>query len=216
MERAGVADSAKPDEVDIQVQRPGLLRRLYVWMLHWADTRYGSAALAAVSFTESSFFPIPPDPLLMAVTLARPGRAWFYGLLCTFSSVLGGLLGYWIGLAFMETVGKPIVEFYGQWPLFLELQERFQEYGFFAVLIAALTPIPYKVFTIASGACVLSLPTFVAASLLGRGLRFLTVAFLIGYFGEPIRRFIDRYFNLLCFLFLALLILGFLALRVFK
>ena len=194
--------------------RSGPLRSLYDWVMRWADTRYGSSVLAGVSFAESSFFPIPPDPLLMAVTLARPRRALFFAALCTGASVLGGLFGYWIGWAAMESLGKPILEFYGKVELFQELQEKFQQYGFFAVLLAALTPIPYKVFTIASGAGSLALSTFLCASLLGRGLRFFAVSLLIGYYGEPIRRFIERYFNLFCFLFLALLVLGFVVVKV--
>ena len=198
---------------DVDPPRPGILRRIYDWVLGWADTPYGTPVLAVVSFTESSFFPIPPDPLLMALTLARPRRAAFYAMVCTVTSVLGGLMGYWIGLGAMEWLGKPILEFYGRSGDFAALQEKYQNYAFLTILGAALTPIPYKVFTIAAGACRVAIPTLIFASLLGRGLRFFAVALLLGAFGKPMRNFIDRYFNLLCALFFLVLILGFIAVK---
>ena len=192
-----------------------LLRRLYNWVLHWADTPYGTPALATISFAESSFFPIPPDPLLLALTLGRPRRWFTYALVCTSASVLGGLLGYWIGYAAFTAIGDRIIDFYGLQEGIEELQSKFNEWGFAAVLGAALTPIPYKLITITAGTCTLDLSTFVVASVVGRGLRFFVVALLVGLFGEPIRGFIDRYFNLLCLLFFVILILGFVVIRVF-
>ncbi|MGE3164985.1 MAG: YqaA family protein [Planctomycetota bacterium] len=189
------------------------MRRLYDWVLSWAETRYGTPALALVSFTESSFFPIPPDPLLMALSLGRPKRSAVYATICTVASVLGGLLGYWIGLEAFEYVGRPIVDFYGKHDIYQGLQAKFTEYGFLTILTVALTPIPYKVFTIAAGSFHLDLPTFIAASILGRGLRFYAVGILIQCFGEPIRAFIDRYFEWLAVLFTVLLITGFLVLK---
>lgn len=190
-------------------RRPGWLRRLYDWVLHWAHTPYGAPALAVISFCESSFFPIPPDPLLIAMGIARPRRAVAYAVLCTVASVLGGLLGYLIGALLYDTVGVQILKFYGKTETFEDLTVRFAEAGFFAVLIAALTPIPYKVFTIAAGVASLPLPIFVGASILGRGLRFVAEGWLIGRYGEPIQGFIDRWFPWLAWLFIVLGIAGF-------
>lgn len=209
--RRSVSDDATQSSAP--APRKGILRRLYQWVLSWADTRYGVPALGLVSFTESSFFPIPPDPLLMALCLGRPRRSIGYATLCTVASVLGGLLGYWIGLAAFDLLGRPIVEFYGKEELYQGLQTKFAEYGFLTILTVALTPIPYKVFTIAAGSFQLDLTTFVLASILGRGLRFYAVGLLIQWFGEPIRIFIDRYFEWLAVLFTVMLIAGFLIIK---
>ena len=203
-----------PNEPPDSTTKRSWLRRLYEWVLHWADTAYGVPALGVVSFTESSFFPIPPDPLLMALTLGRPRRWLWFATVCTATSVLGGLFGYWIGHEALDKIGRPMLELNGAWDNFVVWKERFQSYGFWAVLGAALTPIPYKIFTIAAGAGDLALPTFIVASFIGRGVRFFVVALLIGLFGEPIRGFIDRYFNLLCLAFFALLVLGFVVIKV--
>ena len=182
----------------------GPVRRLYDWVLHWAHTPYGAIALTLVSFFESSVFPIPPDPLLIALGISRPQRAMWYGLLCTAASVLGGLLGYAIGGILYESIGQGILELYGKEELFAAVSEKFTEAGFFAVLIAAFTPIPYKVFTIAAGVAGLPLSVFVSASLIGRGGRFLAVSWLVAHYGEPIRVFIDRWFTWLTWLFVLL------------
>ncbi|MFQ5653221.1 MAG: YqaA family protein [Planctomycetota bacterium] len=190
-------------------RRKGILRRLYDWVLHWAHTPYGTPALAILSFTESSFFPLPPDPLLLALSVARPRRSIFYAFVCTTASVLGGLFGYWIGMVAMDSIGMPLLEAYGQLENFERTQQTFQSYGFLAILGAALTPIPYKVFTIAAGSCDLAISTFVVASILGRGLRFFAEGLLILLFGASIQRLIDRYFDVASLIFLALLVLGF-------
>ena len=207
-----VESSSKPPLAPLK--RPGPIRRLYDWVLHWAYTPYGAPALAVISFCESSFFPIPPDPLLMAMGISRPERAVRYGVLCTIGSVLGGLLGYAIGVYLFDAIGLPILEAYGLETKFEELKGEFAKAGFIAVLIAALTPVPYKVFTIASGCAGLSIPIFVSASLLGRGLRLITEAWLVGHFGEPIRGFIDRWFTWLAWGFIAVGLGGFLLLKV--
>ena len=191
----------------------GLFRRLYDWVLHWAHTPYGSPALAIISFCESSFFPIPPDPLLLAMGISRPRRAVWYGVLCTLASVAGGILGYWIGAGLFELIGEPILAAYGLEEKFETLSVDFAEAGFFAVLIAALTPIPYKVFTIAAGAAGLSLPVFIGASLLGRGVRFIAEGWLVGRYGEPIRGFIDRWFVWLAWGFVIVGLGGFLLVK---
>ena len=207
-------DSTSAAAGDSPPARSGIVRRLYDWVLHWAHTPYGAPALFLISFCESSFFPIPPDPLLLAMGISRPRRAIWYGVLCTIASVLGGLLGYAIGVYLYDAIGVPILEAYGLVEKFEELKGDFTQAGFIAVLIAALTPVPYKVFTIASGGAALSLPIFISASLLGRGLRFITEAWLVGRFGEPIRGFIDRWFTWLAWGFIVLGVGGFLLVKV--
>ncbi|MEM7168467.1 MAG: YqaA family protein [Planctomycetota bacterium] len=211
-ETAPEPTSVAPTEPE---KRPGLLRRLYNWVLHWADTRYGTPALAGISFTESSFFPIPPDPLLIALAIGKRERSLWYAFVCTVSSVLGGLLGYWIGASLFDLFGTKIIEFYGAEKLFGDLQEDFKTWGFWAILGAALTPMPYKVFTIAAGACGLNLWTFTIASVVGRGARFFTVALLIRIFGEKIRDFIERRFDLVAILFMIALVGGFVVVKLF-
>ena len=189
------------------------LRSLYDWTLHWADTRYGVAALAVVAFAESSFFLVPPDLLLIALGAGRPKRAFLFALVAMIFSVLGGLFGYLLGAMFMETVGNAIVNFYHLTEQFEWVSERYHEAAFWAVFTAGLTPIPYKVFTIAAGAVGISIPGFVMASILGRGLRFFAVGALLFFFGAPVRSFIDRYFDRLAILFTILLVGGFLLVK---
>lgn len=193
------------------IQR-GPLRRLYDWVLHWAHTRWGTPALAAVSFAESSFFPIPPDPLLMALALGRPQRAWAFAGICTAASVAGGLAGYAIGFAGWSLVGD---WFFAHVPgvtpeAFARVESLYLRWDFWAVFLAGLTPIPYKVFTLSSGVFAINLPVFLLASGLSRGLRFTIEAALIHFFGQSITAFIDRWFNALSLLFGLLLIGGFL------
>jgi membrane protein YqaA with SNARE-associated domain len=192
--------------------RTNVIRRLYDWVLHWADTRHGPAALGALSFAESSVFPIPPDPLLMALSLGAPKRAFRFALLTTVASLAGGILGYLLGAWGWQVVGPLFFEYVpGVTPeAFERVRALYERWDFWAVFLAGLTPIPYKVFTLSSGVFAISFPIFVVASFLSRGLRFFVVAGLIYAFGEPIARFIDRYFNLLTWAFAALLIGGFL------
>jgi membrane protein YqaA with SNARE-associated domain len=167
-------------------------------------------ALFVIAFAESSFFPIPPDVLLMALALGKTQTAFRFALICSVGSVLGGLAGYCIGWQLMEAVGQPILELYNVQDKFAQVQQQFLEYGGWAVAIAGFTPIPYKVFTIASGAAQLSLPTFLLASVLSRSARFFLVSGLIYYFGPRIKAFIDKYFNILTIVFTVLILLGFL------
>ena len=190
-----------------------LMRRLYDWVLHWAETPYGTLALVLLAFAESSFFPVPPDVLLIALAISIPRRAFFYATAAAVASVLGGILGYFIGMALMEVVGWKIIHFYHAEDLFEQLFETFKRYNFWAVLTAALTPIPYKVFTISAGAAKAQFSIFMIASVLGRSLRFFTVSALIYFFGKRIKDFIDRYFNLLSVLFVILLIGGFVLIK---
>ena len=194
-------------------QKRSILRRMYDWVLSWANSAYGTVALFLVSFAESSFFPIPPDPLLLALAVGRKERSLFYGAVCTVGSVLGGLFGYWIGAVAMDSVGQWIVDTYSLQGAFDNLQGTFEEYSFLAILAAAVTPIPYKVFTIAAGACALPLTPFVVASVAGRGFRFMLEAVLIFFYGPPIRAFIERYFDRIAWLFLGLLVIGFLVIK---
>lgn len=190
------------------------LKRLYQWVLHWADTPYGVPALFMLAFAESSFFPIPPDVLLIALALSKPRRSLRYAAVCSVGSVLGGMLGYGIGYFFQETVGQPIINFYHAQAAFAKVQGFYQQNAFFYILAAAFTPIPYKVFTIAGGICQIGFwQDMVLGSLIGRSLRFFLVAGLFYFFGPPIKQFIDRYFELLTVLFGILLIGGFLAIK---
>ena len=190
------------------------LRRLYDWVLHWADTPYAAPALFLLAFSESSFFPVPPDVLLIALVMGARRRWFQYALLCTIASILGGLAGYGIGYWLMDTVGQRIIAFYHAQEYYRQVMEWYSRYDYWIVFIAALTPIPYKVFTIASGAFHMNIPGFTVISMLGRGMRFFLVAGLLFWFGPPIQRFIDRYFNVLSFLFVILLIGGFLVIKI--
>ncbi|MCK6482911.1 MAG: DedA family protein [Phycisphaerae bacterium] len=184
-------------------------RRLYDWVLHWADTPYGVPALFLLSFAESSFFPIPPDVLLIALVLGRPARAFYFAAVCTVASAAGGVAGYGIGWALMDTVGQRIIDFYHAQDYWVKVTAWYAAYDFWIVFVAAFTPIPYKVFTIASGAFHMNLLGFAAVSIVGRGMRFFIVAALLYHFGPPMKRLIDKYFDLLCVLFVVLLIGGF-------
>lgn len=189
------------------------LRRLYDWVLHWANTRYATPALAGISFAESSFFPIPPDVLQIALSLSIPRRSFYYAAVSSVASVLGGMVGYAIGCFLMDIVGWPILQFYGLENNYETVKGLFHRYDAWAVAIAGFTPIPFKLFTIASGAFSIDFGVFVIASMLSRSARFFLVAFLIYTFGKPIKIFIDKYFNLLTWAFMALFVLGFVAIK---
>lgn len=190
-----------------------MLRKLYDWVMHWAETPYGVPAIFLLAFAESSFFPVPPDVLLIALAMGMPSKALYFALVCSVGSILGGMFGYLIGFGFYETLGKPIVEFYQFGDKFEYIKNLYNTYAAWAVGIAGFTPIPYKVFTITAGVCQINFPIFVLASAVSRSARFFIVAGLIWIFGPQIKAFIDRYFNLLSVIFVALLILGFLVLK---
>ena len=185
------------------------IRRLYDWVLHWADTKYGTPALSALSFAESSFFPIPPDPLLLALSVGRPDKALRFAFYTSLFSVLGGILGYAIGMFFMDTVGFRILEFYGVMDNYETIKQLYQKHDAWAVAIAGFTPLPYKVFTIAAGAFDINLLIFVLASAFSRSARFFIEAGLVWKFGPSIKDFIDKYFNLLSIAFVVCLVGGF-------
>ena len=186
-----------------------MLKRLYDWTIRMATDRHAMWALAAVAFIESSIFPIPPDVLMIPMILARPERAWRIAMVALIASVLGGMLGYGIGAVAFEQVGRPILESLGKDAAMAEFNQRFNEMGFWAVLGAGVTPFPYKVITIMSGWTGMPLGTFVATSVLARGIRFFLVAALLWRFGEPIRDFIERRLGLVTLAFFVLLVGGF-------
>ena len=189
------------------------LRKLYDWVLHWAETPYAVPALIILAFAESSFFPIPVDVLLIAMALSIPKYSFRYAAYTSLFSVLGGIGGYIIGYYFMQYIGNLIIGFYGYEDHYNALAQTFQEHNFIAILVAALTPIPYKVFTITAGAANANFMEFMGASILGRSLRFFAVSALIYYFGERIKDFIDRYFNFLSIIFAVLLVGGFVLIK---
>jgi membrane protein YqaA with SNARE-associated domain len=190
-----------------------MFRRLYHWVLHWADTPYGTWALFLLAFAESSFFPIPPDVLLIALCVARPERSFRYALVSAVGSVLGGCLGYLIGWQFMASLGNRIVAFYGLTDKVAYIETLYRTYDAWAVGIAGFTPIPYKVFTIAAGMFKINFIVFVLASLVSRSARFFIVGGLIYLFGPRIQRFIDRYFDILAVSFTVLLVGGFVLIK---
>lgn len=185
-----------------------IVRRLYDWVLSWAETPYGVPALGLLAFAEASFFPVPPDVLLIALCLAIPTRSYRFALVASLGSVAGGILGYAIGWGAWDALSP---YFYLYVPGFSaegfgQVKALFDQYDFWTVFAAGFTPIPYKIFTIASGAFQINFPVFAVASLVSRGLRFFLVAALFYYLGRPARALIEKYFNLLTILFLIVLI----------
>ena len=190
-----------------------MLRQLYDWVMGLAAHKHAQWILAIVAFAESAFFPIPPDVMLIPMTLAQRKRAWRYAFICTLASVLGGMFGYAIGYLLFDSIGKLLVAFYGMERGFETLKNWFAEYGLIIVFVAGFTPIPYKVFTISSGLTGVSFPLFVIGSFVSRGLRFLIVCGLVYWFGPPIKAFIERYLGILTFVATAILVGGFVLLK---
>jgi membrane protein YqaA with SNARE-associated domain len=197
------------------LKKPGFLRRLYDWVLHWAETPFGPLALGLLCAAEASFFPVPPDPLLMALCLGAAKRSLRFAAIATGASVVGGIAGYWIGAGAWHLLGDFFFHYVpGVTPeSFESVRALYDRYDFWAVFVAGLTPIPYKVFTLSGGVFAINFPIFVLASVLSRGLRFFLVAGLIYRFGAPVNRFIDRYFNILTWVFGILIVLGFLVVK---
>jgi membrane protein YqaA with SNARE-associated domain len=190
-----------------------MIRKLYDWTLSLAGHPRALWALAIIAFVESSFFPIPPDVLMIPMIIAAPTRAFRIAAVATVASVLGGLFGYAIGALLFETVGQPILDFYGKADAFDSFATRYNDWGAWAVLIAGVTPFPFKVITVASGATGLSLPVFILSAVLARALRFFVVAALLWKFGPPIRDFIEKRLGLMFAIFCVLLIGGFYLVR---
>jgi membrane protein YqaA with SNARE-associated domain len=190
-----------------------MLRRLYDRIMQLAEGPEAMKWLALVSFAESSFFPVPPDAMIVPMVLARPERAWRIAAVCTVASVIGGFFGYGIGYFLFETIGQRIVDFYGLQPAFLKFDQEFQQWGLWIILIKGLTPIPYKIVTIASGVAHFDLLVFALASLATRGARFFLVAALLRAFGPPLRTFIERYLTLVTTGLALMVVAGFVVLK---
>ncbi len=190
-----------------------MLKRLYHWTLAKAAHPLAERWLAFIAFIESSFFPIPPDIMLIPMCLARPDKAFRYAFICTIASVLGALLGYAIGYWLFASIGAPILDFYGLSGEFTAFSQRFNEQGWLIVLAAGFTPLPFKVITIAAGATAMPLHVLIIAAIIARSARFFLVAALLWKFGEPIKGLIDRYFGILTTAVLVLGIGGFVAVR---
>lgn len=187
----------------------GFIKKIYDWVISLADKKNSSFYLFIISFIESSFFPVPPDVLLIPLCIGKPKKALRFALICTVGSVLGGVLGYYIGMFFMEGLGYKIIDFYNIGEEFIKVKSLFHEHGALAIGIAGFTPIPYKVFTIASGVMNFSILSLVLTSFVARGLRFFIVSILLYKYGDKVREFIEKYFNILSILFMLLLILGY-------
>lgn len=190
-----------------------MIRKLYNWMFELAKSKHATKALAGFSFAESSFFPIPPDVLLIPMVLANRAKWFKYALICTIASILGAYLGYAIGSLGYEFIGKPILAFYGKEDLFVRMQDWFDKWGGWGLLFAAITPFPYKVLTISSGFAGLNILMFTLVSIVGRGFRFFLVSWLLFKFGEPIQTFIEKRLNLLFVVGMVLLVGGFALLK---
>src|ERR1700733_13561326 len=192
---------------------PRMLRKLYARVMALAASPNAGWWLALIAFAEASFFPIPPDALLVPMALARPRSAWRYAAICTVASVVGGALGYLIGFAVFDQIARPILNVYGYGAAYAAFQAKFQEYGLWIILIKGLTPIPYKIVTIAAGAARFDFSLFMLASLLTRGARFFLVATLLHYYGDAVRDFIERRLTLVTSAVAAGIVGGFLALK---
>ena len=190
-----------------------MLRRLYDRILALAASPRAPLWLALVSFAESSFFPVPPDALLIPMAIARPDRAYRYALICTIASVVGGMLGYLIGYALYDTLAAPLIHFYHYEAAADAFVQKFQEWGLWVILIKGLTPIPYKIVTITSGLAHFNFGVFILASVITRGARFFLLAFLLRRFGAPVRAFIERRLTLVTSVSAVAIVAGFLVLR---
>ena len=191
-----------------------MIRALYDWMFRLAGHKHADKALGGISFIESSFFPIPPDVMLIPMVMANRHKWWYFALICTIASVLGAVLGYAIGALAYEWLGQPILAFYGKEEAFAKLADTYNsEWGLLAVFAGAVTFLPYKLFTIFSGTTGLNFALFIGISIIGRGLRFFLVAFLLFKFGAPIQSFVERWLGPLFFLGLALLVGGFVIIK---
>lgn len=192
-----------------------MLRSLYNWTMRLGESRYALFALAIIAFIESSVFPIPPDVLLIPMIIALPRRAFFIAFIATISSVLGGMFGYYIGAVLFDSIGQPLLDFYGKAAQFDQFKSTYNEYGAWAVLVAGITPFPFKVITILSGSTGLDFGVFVLSSVLARAARFFVIAALLWKFGVPIRTFIEKRLGLVFIVALALLVGGFVAVKFF-
>ncbi|MBN8534420.1 MAG: DedA family protein [Rhizobiales bacterium] len=190
-----------------------MFKRLYQWTISLATSRRAPQALAVVSFTESSFFPVPPDVMLVPMVMAKPEKAWNYALICTIASVLGALLGYAIGALLYDTLGAWLIRLYGYGDKMDAFRQLYQEHGHWIILIKGLTPIPFKIITIASGLAGYDLVWFVVLCLITRAGRFYLVAGVLNRFGGPIRAFIETNLTAVGLVTVAAIVLGFVAVK---
>jgi len=204
---------SQPDEKD--ANKVGWIRQIYDRCLLWVQTPSGVWALFFIAVAESSFFPIPPDVFLMVLCISVPRKSFRYAAICAAGSVIGGAIGYGLGMGFMDTIGVKILEWYGLHDKYEVVQDLYRQYDALAVGAAGFTPLPYKLFTITAGAFKINFVTFMLMSILSRSARFFLVAAFIYKFGAPVRHFIERYFNILTILFFILLIGGFLVVKYF-
>jgi len=189
-----------------------IIRRIYDWVLHWAGTSYAVPALIVLAFSESSFFPIPPDVLLIALAIAVPKKSFRFAAICAAASVSGGVLGYVFGILLREPFEQLFI-WMGHYPVYERVVESYREFGALYTFAAAFTPIPYKVFTIGAGVARINFPIFLGASILGRAGRFFALGTLVYFFGAPVKKFIDKYFNWLTVAFTAFLVGTFVLLK---
>lgn len=195
--------------------KPNIVRRLYDWMLSWADSPWGSLALFLFAMAEAIFFPVPPDVLLIALCLGAPRKSFRYAIICTLGSVIGAIIGFGLGAFLWDVVGDWFIPSVFSQAAFDAVAAKFAQWNFWLVFTAGFTPIPYKLITVSAGVClgVGELGVFVLASIISRGMRFFLVSWLIWKFGAPIKRFIDKYFNLCAIAFTLLLIGGFVLIK---
>ncbi|MCA0424349.1 MAG: DedA family protein [Proteobacteria bacterium] len=190
-----------------------MLKRLYNWTIALAESPRAPTALAAVSFAESSFFPVPPDVMLLPMAMAKPQNAWRYALICTIASVLGGIVGYGIGYLLYDSVGQWLIRVYGLGDKLEAFRTLYQQHGHWIILIKGLTPIPYKLVTIASGLAAYDFFWFVVLSIITRGARFFILAGILHRFGAPMKRFIDNNLGLVAAVLVIAIVGGFYAVK---
>jgi membrane protein YqaA with SNARE-associated domain len=191
------------------VANEGPMKRLYHWTLRLAEKPYAPWALGIIAFAESSFFPVPPDVILIPMSLARPKRAWLYALICTLGSVAGALLGYAIGAVLYETIGKWLIHLYGYDTKIADLRAFFGQWGWAFILVKGLTPIPFKLVTIFCGLVTYNLPLFVLLCCITRGARFFVLALLLNTFGETIKGYLERFFGVFMLALVLMVLAGF-------
>jgi len=189
------------------------LKRLYDWVTHWAQTPHANGALFTIAVAESSFFPIPPDVLLITMGVSQPKKGFFYATLCTLGSVLGAILGYFIGWQFMALIGEKIIHLYGLSYKYLQVQHLYRNYDVWAIALGGFTPLPYKLFTISAGAFKINFLSFVIVSLVARGLRFFLVGGVFYIWGQQVQKIIEKYLNWLATGFATLVILGYICIK---
>jgi membrane protein YqaA with SNARE-associated domain len=185
------------------------MKKLYDWTISLASSKRAPLALGAIAFAESAFFPVPPDVLLVPMTLAEPRKAWYYATLCTIASVAGGALGYAFGALFYDTIGQWLINLYGYGPKMDALRAFYAQWGAIFILVKGFTPIPYKLVTIVSGLLAYNFPLFILLSLITRGARFFVLAAAINHFGDPIREKLENHFGLFIASLAVIVVAGF-------